>query len=282
MTRLNDLNQHITKENFMTELQLNFVKIPASDFTMGSKRSLDIEAHDDELPAHVLHVSDYFIMKYPVTNAQYYQFMQATGYRAPLFWKDGAYPTEKANHPVVGVALQDALAFCAWAGQVTGLPVRLPTEPEWEKAARGPQIRVFPWGDEWKNGLCNIREEKINGTTPVDQFSPQGDSPYGIADMGGNVQEWCSSLFGSYPYDPADGREEYVYILEESDLMPKIWGTGTTSLIESAEASTGKAVIRGGSWRESKFQARCAYRGWAAPMHRSEDTGFRCCYEPKE
>ncbi|MFZ5911886.1 MAG: formylglycine-generating enzyme family protein [Chloroflexota bacterium] len=266
----------------MAELQLNFVKIPASNFTMGSKRSLDIEAHDDEMPAQVLHVSDYFIMKYPVTNAQYHQFMQATGYRAPLFWKDGVYPADKANHPVVGVALQDALAFCAWAGQVTGLPVRLPTEPEWEKAARGPEVRLFPWGNEWKEGLCNTREGKQNGATPVDQFSPQGDSPYGIADMGGNVQEWCSSLFGPYPYDPADGREEYVYSLQESDLMPKIWGTGTTSLIESAEASTGKSVIRGGSWRESKFQARCAYRGWAAPMHRSEDTGFRCCYEPKE
>lgn len=264
----------------MTELQLNFIKIPASEFTMGSNRSKDIEAHDDELPAHILHVSDYFIMKYPVTNEQYHQFVQATGYRVPLFWKDGVYPADKANHPVVGVTRQDALAFCLWAGQTTGLPIRLPTEPEWEKAARGPDMRLFPWGNTWKEGVCNTREGKYNGTTSVDRFSPQGDSPYGVADMGGNVQEWCSSLFGSYPYDPTDGREEYVYKLQESSLLPKIWATGTTSLIESAEASTGKAVIRGGSWRETKFQARCAYRGWAAPLHRSEDTGFRCCYEP--
>ncbi len=264
----------------MTELQLHFVKIPASEFTMGSNRSKDIEAHDDELPAHVLHVSDYFIMKYPVTNEQYHQFIQATGYRAPLFWKDGVYPADRANHPVVGVTRRDALAFCAWAAQVSGLPIRLPTEPEWEKAARGPEMRLFPWGNDWKEGVCNTREGKYGGTTPVDQFSPQGDSPYGIADMGGNVQEWCSSLFGVYPYDPTDGREAYVYSLQEANLMPKIWETGTTSLIESAEASIGKAVIRGGSWRETKFQARCAYRGWAAPMHRSDDTGFRCCYEP--
>jgi len=266
----------------MTDLQMNFIKIPESDFTMGSKRTLDRDAHDDEMPAQTLHVSDYYLMRYPVTNAQYNQFIQATNHRTPSSWSNCEYPEDKANHPVSGVTYGDALAFCSWAAQVTGLPVRLPTEAEWEKAARGPQVRLFPWGDEWKSGLCNTSEEKLKGTTPVDQFSPQGDSPYGIADMGGNVQEWCSSMFGAYPYDPNDGREEHVYDLQGANLLPKILETGTTSLIESAEASIGKAVIRGGSWRESKFQARCAYRGWAAPMHRSDDTGFRCCYEPKE
>lgn len=265
----------------MTELNLNFIQIPASDFTMGSKRSLDRQAHDDEMPAQVLHMSDYFIMKYPVTNAQYHLFVQATGCRAPLFWQAGQFPAEKADHPVVGVSYLDTLAFCAWAAQETGLPVRLPTEPEWEKAARGPQLRIFPWGDAWKQGLCNTSEAKINGTSPVDQFSPQGDSPYGIADMGGNVQEWSSSLFGPYPYDPADGREVLVYELQVDELLPKLMETGCTSMPESDEASLGKSVIRGGSWRESKHQARCAYRSWAAPMHRSDDTGFRCCYELK-
>lgn len=265
----------------MTELQLNFIKIPDSQFTMGSKRSFDRDAHDDEMPTQVLSVSDYFIMKYPVTNAQYYQFVQAAGCRTPLFWPNGSYPADKADHPVVGVSYYDALAFCAWAGQVTGLPIRLPTEPEWEKAARGPEVRVYTWGDKWEKGVCNTIEAKVEGTTPVDQFSPQGDSPYGIADMGGNVQEWCSSLFGSYPYDPSDGREAHVYDLQAEDLLPKLLETGCTSLIESNEASLGKSVIRGGSWRESKFQARCAYRSWAAPMHRSDDTGFRCCYEPE-
>ena len=266
----------------MTELQLNFIKIPTSEFTMGSKRPHDRDAHDDEMPAQVLNVSDYFIMKHPVTNAQYNQFVQATGCRTPLFWPNGTYPADKANHPVVGVSYYDVLAFCAWAGKVTGLPIRLPTEPEWEKAARGPEIRLYSWGDKWETGLCNTNEEKINGTSPVDQFSPQGDSPYGIADMGGNVQEWCSSLFGPYPYDPTDGREAHVYDLQADDLLPKLLETGCTSLPESDEASLGKSVIRGGSWRESKHQARCAYRSWAAPMHRSDDTGFRCCYEPQE
>ena len=265
----------------MSDLQLNFVKIPASEFTMGSKRSLDNDAHDDEMPQQVLNVSDYFMMKYPVTNAQYSQFVNATGCRNPLSWQNGSYPEGKSDHPVVGVSYYDALAFCAWAGQVTGLPIRLPTEPEWEKAARGPEMRIYTWGDQWEKGLCNTSDEKLGRTTPVSQYSPQGDSPYGVADMGGNVQEWCSSLFGPYPYDPTDGREEHVYDLQANDLLPKLLDTGCTMVIESNEASMGKTSMRGGSWREAKDRARCAYRSWAAPMHRGEDTGFRCCYEPK-
>jgi len=265
----------------VSEIELEFVRIPASEFTMGSNRSRDRHAHDDEMPAQLLSVTDYMIMRYPVTNAQYARFMQVTGHRAPLFWTDGKYPETKADHPVVGVSYYDAIAFCAWATEQTGLPLRLPTEPEWEKAARGAEPRVYAWGDQWKRDLCNTAEEKLNGTSPVKQYSPQGDSPYGVADVAGNVQEWCSSLFGAYPYDPADGREAHVYDLHNQDLLPKLLETGCTSMPESEEASIGKSVLRGGSWREGSDQARCAYRSWAAPMHRSDDTGFRCCYEPK-
>jgi formylglycine-generating enzyme required for sulfatase activity len=264
----------------MSDIQLNIVRIPASDFTLGSSRKLDAKAHEDEMPAQQLHVTDYFIMRYPVTNAQYDQFVRETEHRTPLFWKNGVFPTEKAEHPVIGVSYYDAIAFCSWAAQVTGLPIRLPTEPEWEKAARGTDARLYSWGNDWKKDACNIAEEKIKSTSPVGQFSPQGDSPYGVADMGGNVQEWCSSLFGPYPYDPTDGREAHVYDLHNQDLLPKLLETGCTSMPESDEASLGKSIIRGGSWREARFQARCSYRSWAAPMHRSDDTGFRCCYEP--
>jgi len=272
---------YAARKNMISEIQLDFVHIPAGEFTMGSNRSRDPKAHDDEMPAQVLLVSDYFIMRHPVTNAQYELFVRETGQRAPLFWKDGMCPVDKGEHPVVGVSYYDALAFCAWAARTTGLPVRLPTEPEWEKAARGPDVQLFSWGNEWKTGLCNTSEEKPNGTSCVTRYSPQGDSPFGVADMGGNVQEWCSSLFGPYPYDPTDGREAHVYDLDNRDLLPKLVETGCTSMPESEEASLGKSVLRGGSWRETKFQARCAYRSWAAPMHRSDDTGFRCCYEPK-
>ncbi|MGE5249737.1 MAG: formylglycine-generating enzyme family protein [Bacteroidota bacterium] len=263
-------------------MELNFVRIPASEFVMGSSRSRDPQAQDDEMPASRLRVSDYFMMRYPVTNAQYARFVQDTGHRPPLFWADGSLPSARADHPVTGVSYYDAIAFCAWAAEATGLPIRLPTEAEWEKAARGPQPRLYAWGDHWSRSLCNTSEEKLNDTCPVGQYSPQGDSPYGTAGMGGNVQEWCSSLYGPYPYDPLDGREAYVYDLNRTDLLPRLTETGCTSMPDSGEASFGKSVLRGGSWRETKFQARCAYRSWAAPMHRSDDTGFRCCYEPRQ
>lgn len=260
-------------------LDLNFVHIPAGEFIIGSKRSSDPEAPEDEMPQHILEVSDYYIMRFPVTNAQYRQFMEATGYRPPLFWADGKFPAAQADHPVVGVSFLDAAAFCLWAAQVTGLPVRLPTEPEWEKAARGADGRVYPWGNRWEPGRCNSREAERGGTSPVGEYSPQGDSPYGIAEMAGNVQEWVSSLYRPYPYDPSDGREDLVYRLDSLSALPRFHESGGTSMVNSQEAAFDKAMLRGGSWREGRFQSRCAYRSWAAPMHRSDDTGFRCCYE---
>jgi formylglycine-generating enzyme required for sulfatase activity len=260
-------------------LDLDFIKIPAGEFIMGSKKSRDPRAEDDEMPQHVLDVSDYHIMRYPVTIAQYKAFIDATGHRTPLWWENGEYPADKANHPVTGVSFGDAAAFCMWARQETGLPIRLPTEPEWEKAARGPDGRVYPWGDAWEDGRCNTIETKIMGTTAVGQFSPQGDSAYGMAEAAGNVQEWIVSLYGAYPYDSSDGREDLIQKLDNPSLYPIFRETGGTSVVNSVEATTGKSMLRGGSWRENKYQSRCAYRSWAAPMHRSPDTGFRCAYE---
>jgi formylglycine-generating enzyme required for sulfatase activity len=261
------------------QLDLGFVRIPAGEFFIGSKRAADPEAPEDEMPQQVLEVSDFYLMRFPVTNAQFQQFRDDTGYRAPLFWAEGRLPADRADHPVVGVSFLDAAAFCLWAAQVIGFPVRLPTEPEWEKAARGPDGRLYPWGNRWELARCNSREANLGGTSPVGQFSPQGDSPYGMAEMGGNVQEWVSSLYRPYPYDPTDGREELVYRLDAISALPRFHETGATSMVNSNEAAFDKAMLRGGSWREGRFRSRCAYRSWAAPMHRSDDTGFRCCYE---
>jgi formylglycine-generating enzyme required for sulfatase activity len=263
-----------------TNLDLDFVLIPEGEFIIGSDPSTDRESQTDERPSHTLHVSNFYLMRYPVTNAQYLEFTQETGHRTPLFWKDGAFPNEKSNHPVVGISFNDAVAFCRWASDKTGLAIRLPTEPEWEKASRGTDGRLYPWGDKWESGRCNTRESKIGSTTPVGQFSPDGDSPFGVSDMGGNVQNWISNLFGPYPYNPDDGREALIHNLDKEEMLPRLHETGCTSIIQSAEATLDKSVLRGSSWRESRIQSRCAYRSWAAPLHRSDDTGFRCCYEP--
>ncbi|HWQ83005.1 MAG TPA: formylglycine-generating enzyme family protein [Anaerolineales bacterium] len=261
-------------------LQIEFIQIPAGPMVMGSNSTLDHAAQIDEFPAHELEITDFYIGRFPVTNAQYRQFVAESGQRPPLFWKDGQLPAGKEDHPVVGVSLNDVLQFCAWARTRTGLPVRLPTEAEWEKAARGPQGNIYPWGSQWEAGRCNSREARLDSTSPVGQFSPAGDSPYGVADLGGNVQEWLISIFGPYPYDPTDGREELVHVEGEVPRFPQIYETGGTSLPESMEAALGKATMRGGSYRLKKTECRCAYRSWAAPMHRSDDTGFRVCYEP--
>lgn len=259
-------------------LNLDFVLVPAGEVIIGSSRN-DRAAGDDERPQHRLEISDFHIMRHPVTNAQYRLFVEATGHRPPLFWPAGQMPEELADHPVVGVSFHDAVAFCRWARQVTGLPLRLPTEVEWEKAARGPDGRLYPWGNAWEAGRCNTREMHSTGTTPVGRFSLAGDSPYGVADMAGNVQNWCSSLFGPYPYDPTDGREVLVNEMEPPSLLPRFHESGAIANPERHEANLGKQTLRGGSWRGGRHEARCAYRSWAAPMHRSDDTGFRCCYE---
>ena len=113
---------------------------------------------------------------------------------------------QKQDHPVTCVTFRDAVAFCAWASEVTGATIRLPTEAEWEKAARGTDGRLYPWGNSAPTQeYCNFAMN-LGDTTPVGNY-PKGASPYGVLDMSGNVWEWTSSLFKGYPYDPADGRE---------------------------------------------------------------------------
>jgi sulfatase modifying factor 1 len=135
-----------------------------------------------------------------VTNVQYKKFIDANkDYDVPADWnsKNRTYPTGRATHPVVEVTWNDAKAYADWAG------VALPTEQQWEKAARGTDGREYPWGDSWQENHCNAIESGIADRTPVGQFSPQGDSPYGCVDMSGNVWEWTD---GWYDEDKRVGR----------------------------------------------------------------------------
>jgi formylglycine-generating enzyme required for sulfatase activity len=187
---------------------MEFVEVPAGEFRMGS-RNQD-EPDDEEMPQHTVDIPyDYFIARFPVTNAQYAAYGNAKGIIHPVSgWE------KKPDHPVVNVSWDDAIAYCRWLNDVrgnelpSGVVLRLPTEAEWEKAARGTDGLIYPWGDIFDKNNCNIDEAGKNDTTSVGDYSPQGDSPYGAADMAGNVWEWTHSLFKSYPYKVDDGRED--------------------------------------------------------------------------
>lgn len=141
--------------------------------------------------------------------------------------------TPEPNHPVCGVAYEEAEAFCRWLSQLSGHGVDLPTEAQWEKAARGTDGRQWPWGDEFNPQMCNTREGGYEGTTPVERF-PQGASPYGVLDMGGNVEEWTRDLYLPYPDDQA--------------VIDGFGGPGQYR------------VTRGGHWKGGGDLARCARR----------------------
>lgn len=156
---------------------LEMLLIPAGEFLYGEEKELKF------LP-------DFWMAKTPVTNAHYAKFMRDAGYKAPGHWENGKYPTELANHPVIYVSWHDATAYAQWA------ELQLPSEEQWEKAARGQDGREYPWDHEWKP-YCNTKEAGIGGTTRVGYYSPFGDSPYDCVDMSGNVWEWTNSW-----YDP--------------------------------------------------------------------------------
>jgi hypothetical protein len=152
----------------------SWVFVPAGEFVMGegpSQRNVRLDG--------------YWIGKYPVTNVQFARFAEETSHTQGA-WRS-AFAPGKERHPVVNVSWEDAMAFCEWAG------VMLPGEEQWEKAARGSDGRVYPWGNQWDPSRCNSGS---TGTTPVDQY-PNGSSPYGCFDMAGNVWEWCADSIGS-------------------------------------------------------------------------------------
>lgn len=152
------------------------ILISAGEFYYGEERA-------------VCYLPEFWIDRFPVTNRQYARFVAAAGHWAPAHWKDGRPPEALLDHPVVNVFFEDATAYADWAGGA------LPTELEWEKAARGIHALPFPWGFRGPTAeLCNFNMN-VGDTTPVGAYSPAGDSPYGVSDMSGNVWEWTNSWF---------------------------------------------------------------------------------------
>ena len=233
-------------------VEMELVNVPAGEFLMGSTEG-DEMADFDEAPQHTLNLDAYYIGKYEVTVAQYRAFVEATGHK----FAEKALAGE-SDHPARYANWDDAVAFCEWASEATGRDIRLPTEAEWEKAARGTDGRRYPWGDEAPDeSRCNF-DGNVGDTSPVGSYSPAGDSPFGCADMAGNVKEFTGSAYKPYPYDPDDGRDD-------------------PSLVGTTEATV--AVTRGGDWFLDAGRVRSARRmggTWASYTgQREESAGFR-------
>ena len=178
-----------------------WITIPAGKFRIGSDPAGDVVPYENESPQHRVHADAFQLARTHVTNAQYAEFVKISGHPTPGHWLNGQIPEGLSDHPVTYVDWHDALAFCQWAG------VRLPTEAEWEKAARSDDARLWPWGNHPPDvHRCNFVKH-IFATSPVHAFL-QSASPYGALDMAGNVWEWTSSLARSYPYKKNDGRED--------------------------------------------------------------------------
>jgi formylglycine-generating enzyme required for sulfatase activity len=201
-------------------------EVPAGEFTMGSDAITDIEANDNETPQSHITLPTYYIARYPITNVQYQAFIDDGGYTEKWRWcwtdsgwnwrvrENRSKPVrfggtfDLANHPVVGLWWYEAYAYCMWLSHRLDLPIRLPTEAEWEKAARGvTDARRYPWGLTFMFDHANAQIYDIGATTTVGIF-PKGISPFGLLDVSGNTWEYTSSKYDAYPYDGCDGRED--------------------------------------------------------------------------
>lgn len=226
-----------TSTPLATSAPEGMVAVPGGQFEMGRSNGDEFER-----PAHTVTVEPFLIDRTEVTNEEYQRFVLATGRRAPQHWQDGKFPAAEAKMPVVNVSWDDANAYAKWANK------RLPTEAEWEYAARGTDGRIYAWGNTWDSSAGNAGRENGGRIVAVGSF-PKGASPFGALDMCGNVWEWTASTLRSY----ADGNQE---------IAP------------------GK-VIRGGAFDVPSNRATATYRGVLPADRQRDKTGFRCVRDLK-
>lgn len=261
-------------------VEMVFVRVPAGEFWMGSDED-DPDAYDDEKQRHKVYLDVYWIGKYPVTNAQYAAFVEATGYQTQaekagyswvwdfqkkgwkkangLYWKkpriDQGDIVKQSDHPVVHVSWKDAQAFCLWASKVSDRSIYLPSEAEWEKAARSVDGRKYPWGSEKPNSRLLNFNMNIGGTTAVGSY-PGGASPCGALGMAGNVWEWTADWYAEKYYSKSPPKNPTGPLTGE------------------------KRVLRGGSWGSYGRYVRSANRNRNLPDRWNDFFGFRCATSP--
>jgi formylglycine-generating enzyme required for sulfatase activity len=243
-------------ERLAEALDSDMVHVPEGEFIMGCDC-----ADVDERPQRPVHLDAFEIDRYEVTNIQYQRLLRGSGRDGPRRWagrylhldsdrspdwRGDEYPSGEAMYPAAGITWEEATEYCAWVGK------RLPTEAEWEKAARGTDERAYPWGSTWDPDRANTLDQRLSYPAPVGAYA-SGASPYGAMDMAGNVWEWASDLYDRRYYSWAN------------DSNP----SGPTS-------GTGERILRGGAWDSSPDQTRTSYRNATHFFGPNFRVGFRC------
>lgn len=255
---INKISEKLLEIVIAPNISMQFVKIQAGEFTMGSDESI----FNEEKPQHIVNLPEYWIGKTEVTVAQFSVFINEKNYESPYYLDI----SNKSNHPVVNVTWIDCVSFCRWMSNICKQIIfRLPSEAEWEKAARGTDGRIYPWGDDKPDSTrCNF-DKKEKDTKPVGSYKSLGVSPYGCDDMAGNVWEWTNSLWG---VDYITPMFDYPYTQHQS---------------EREDLQAGKDVLRilrGGSFSENSAGIRCTVRTKSAIDTCFNFYGFRVAFSP--
>lgn len=261
----------IVRRNYQSfDFMESLVKIPSGGFLMGSKPSQDADSLEEEQPLHEVHVDEFSISKLQIRVKDYIEYLRETaGDRGAVIQAEVRVP----DAPITKISWYEAISFCRWATVRAReaslidetMEVRLPTEAEWEKSAKGPASFIYPWGNKFDETACNYRLSEPNEVVPVGSFSPRGDSGYGISDMAGNAWDWTLSLWGKrfdrpdyrYPYDQNDGRE---------------------SVVAGGEF---RRIIRGGGYYYHSYCMRTSTRNAAFPVFNHSGGGFRIVVSPR-
>ena len=219
----------------------DWIEVPGGTFWMGGGPKTN------ENPRHRVTVSPFRLARTPVTRREYQVFLDATGHSPPDFWNESVF--EGPRLPAVGPSWDDACHYCQWLNELTGEQARLPTEAEWERAAKGTREVLYPWGDEPPESLPDYARRWLDGPEPVDAYPSQ--HPWGFLGLGENVHEWCSDWYdvGYYAVSPEDDPQ--------------------------GPPSGRRRASRGGAWRHAIKVSRCAARSSIPPTMRYSDYGFR-------